>query len=196
MNTKVKPTKRGRPRSAKARKAILRAARELLEVRGLTGVTIEGIAARAGVGKPTIYRSWPNAKAVAMAALLDSDSADGGSKTRKTGLQGLSRQLRNVGKLFSTPLGRNVTLMVAAADSDTELSRVFRNHFILERREEGRAFIEQALADGEIRDDIDIDTLLDLIYAPVFYRLLIGHQPITRKFCDSVLSHVLKGVLV
>ena len=59
---------RGRPRSETARTRILAAARALLEERGLPGLTVEGIAARAGVGKPTIYRHWPNAQAVAMDA--------------------------------------------------------------------------------------------------------------------------------
>jgi AcrR family transcriptional regulator len=62
---------RGRPRSMAARRAILMATHELLAEGGLSSVTIEGIAARAGVGKPTIYRSWPNAQAVAMAALME-----------------------------------------------------------------------------------------------------------------------------
>src|SRR5262249_24320148 len=64
---------RGRPRSVAARRAILKAAHQLLAEGGLSSVTIEGIAARAGVGKPTIYRSWPNAHAVAMAALMEGE---------------------------------------------------------------------------------------------------------------------------
>src|SRR5579864_9001228 len=66
---------RGRPRSLEARRAILRAAHELLAEGGLSSVTIEGIADRAGVGKPTIYRTWPNANAVAMAALMENDDS-------------------------------------------------------------------------------------------------------------------------
>ena len=64
--TEPLPSRRGRPRSETARRKVLAAARELLAERGLAGLTMEGIAARAGVGKPTIYRQWPNAQAVAM----------------------------------------------------------------------------------------------------------------------------------
>src|SRR5215471_3086980 len=67
---------RGRPRSVAARRAILKATHELLAEGGLSSVTIEGIAARAGVGKPTIYRTWPNAHAVAMAALMEGSETD------------------------------------------------------------------------------------------------------------------------
>jgi len=62
---------RGRPRDPRTRAAILVAARDLLGRGGLTAVTIEAIAQKAGVSRPTIYRYWPNAPAVAMAAFLE-----------------------------------------------------------------------------------------------------------------------------
>jgi AcrR family transcriptional regulator len=193
---------RGRPRSVEARRAILKAARELLSEGGMSSVTIERIAARAGVGKPTIYRSWPNAHAVAMAALMESDQAastppfDGSAQTRspESALEALRMHLHQVGRIFSAPLGRNVAMMIAAADRDTELSKVFRNHFILARRNEGRVFLERAIAAGEIRNDVDLDVALDLIYAPVFHRLLLGHAALNAQFTDEVLDLVLCGI--
>jgi AcrR family transcriptional regulator len=242
---------RGRPRSVAARRAILKAAHELLAEGGLSSVTIEGIAARAGVGKPTIYRSWPNAHAVAMAALMESDRAarpgeaqdeqgrepaanekTGSAPARaderpgsaqaepneKTGpapagsdeqpnaagtkpgekpgsaLAALRAQLHEVARVFSTPLGRSVTLMIAASEQETELSKAFRNHFILARRNEGRVFLNNAIAHGEIRKELDLDVALDLIYAPVFYRLLMGHAPLSAQFMDEILSLTLQGL--
>src|SRR5579859_4794324 len=134
---------RGRPRSVAARRSILKAAHELLAEGGLSSVTIEGIAARAGVGKPTIYRSWPNAHAVAMAALMDSSpppppaAASVTSSPGGSALEDLRAQLHEVVRVFSAPLGRSVTLMIAASEKETELSKAFRNHFILTRRSEG-----------------------------------------------------------
>src|SRR5579859_4562285 len=102
---------RGRPRSVAARRSILKAAHELLAEGGLSSVTIEGIAARAGVGKPTIYRSWPNAHAVAMAALMEGDQAgkpgeaSDGEKP-DSALAALRAQLHEVAHVFSTRLGR------------------------------------------------------------------------------------------
>ncbi|MDB6089018.1 MAG: TetR/AcrR family transcriptional regulator [Gammaproteobacteria bacterium] len=195
---------RGRPRSVEARRAILKAAHELLAEGGLSSATIEGIAARAAVGKPTIYRTWPNAHAVAMAALMESDEA-GESVAEKqpapkpnerssSALTALRTQLHEVARVFSAPLGRSVTLIIAAAEADTELSKAFRNHFILARRNEGRALLAGAMSNGEIRRDLDIDVALDLIYAPVFYRLLMGHAPLTSRFIDDVLNVALQGL--
>src|SRR5207302_1606666 len=131
------PRPRGRPRSLEARRAILRAAHALLKEGGVSALTIEGIAARAGVGKPTIYRSWPNAHAVAMAALMEGLEAPAApQRPTASAMAALREQLRQVAQVFSTPLGRNVTLMIASAESETELSKAFRNHFILARRNE------------------------------------------------------------
>jgi AcrR family transcriptional regulator len=194
---------RGRPRSLEARRAILKAAHELLAEGGLSSVTIEGIAARAGVGKPTIYRTWPNAHAVAMAALMESDEsgesiattqpAPNPNERSSSALTALRTQLHEVARVFSAPLGRSVTLIIAAAEADTELSKAFRNHFILARRNEGRAFLATAISSGEVRKDLDLDVALDLIYAPVFYRLLMGHAPLTARFSDDVLDLAMQG---
>ncbi len=185
----------GRPRSVEARRAILKAAHELLTEGGLTSVTIEGIAARAGVGKPTIYRSWPNAHAVAMAALMESNmgTQNAPNPTDRT-LDSLRSQLHEVARVFSAPLGRSVALMIAASERETELSKSFRNHFVLARRNEGRSFLTSAIAKGELRNDLDVEVALDLIYAPVFYRLLLGHAPLTPRFIDDVLDTALQGL--
>jgi AcrR family transcriptional regulator len=185
---------RGRPRSAAARRRILDAARALLEEGGLPAVTIEGIAGRAGVGKPTIYRSWPNAHAVAMAALIDGVDSAAPAGARAPALEVLRRQLRHIAEVFATRAGRSVGSLLAAAEPETELSKAFRHHFILARREEGRMLLRAAAAQREIRTDLDIEVTLDLIYAPIFYRLLVGHAPLDGRFTDAVLSHALEGL--
>jgi hypothetical protein len=106
----------------------------------------------------------------------------------------LRAQLHEVARVFSAPLGRSVTMMIAAADQETELSKAFRNHFILARRNDGRVFLARAMSNGEIRKDLDVDVALDLIYAPVFYRLLMGHAPLTALFIDDVLNMALQGL--
>lgn len=186
--------KRGRPRDREARRKILEAAGALLDEGGLSAVTMDGIAARAGVGKPTIYREWPNAHAVAMAAFLEQTLPLEGNKSGRNPLEALRRQLRKVADVFATRTGRNTAMMIAAAQSDSELAKVFRNHFILKSREEGRLLLSAAVAAGTLRQDLDLETALDLIYAPLYFRLLIGHGPLDGAFTDRVLAMALDGL--
>jgi len=192
--TEDPPARRGRPRSEIARRKVLAAARQLLEERGLPGLTVEGIAVLAGVGKPTIYRHWPNAQAVAMDAFL----GDGEPVAREAGggppLPSLRRQLAAIAAAFASPAGRSTAAMIAAAQNDSELAKVFRNRFIMKSRETGRALLHQAAEQGAIRADLDLEVALDLIYAPLYFRLLIGHGRLDRAFTDTLLELALEGL--
>lgn len=185
---------RGRPRSDAVRKKILAAASALLNEGGIAAVTMEAIAARAGAGKPTIYREWPNAASVAMAAFLETVKPLPAGAPKANALEALRFHLRAVAQAFSTRTGRNTAAMIAAAQNDSELAKVFRNQFIMKRREEGRALIELAIAARELRKDIDIEAALDLIYAPLYFRLLIGHGKLDEAFTDAVLDAALTGL--
>ena len=200
-HTPVKPSlpsvpagRRGRPRSSAARARVLQAARALVEAQGPAAVTIEAVAARAGVSKPTIYRTWPNAPAVVMAALMESAGAPEPNQHQGSALAALRRQLREIAGTFASRTGRSVTQMIAAADSETELAKAFRHHFILARREEGRRMLTAAVANGELRRELDLDVTLDLLYGPIFFRILVGHAPADERFCDRLLDQLVKGV--
>lgn len=184
---------RGRPRDPRTRAAILLAARELLERGGLTAVTIEAISSKAGVSRPTIYRYWPNAPAVAMAAFLEKTGASEAAKSPKTALSALRAQLHALADAFAAPAGRSVAAMVAAAQSETELAKAFRNEFIARNRDATRALLERCVADKSIEAPEDMELTLDLIFGPLFYRLLMGHAPITRGFVDQLLGTVIRG---
>jgi hypothetical protein len=84
--------------------------------------------------------------------------------------------------------------MIAPAQSDSELAKVFRIHFVMRSREEGRALLARAVLEGDIRRDLDIEAALDLIYAPFYFRLLIGHAPLTSHDTDTILDLALKGL--
>jgi AcrR family transcriptional regulator len=182
---------RGRPRDPRTRAAILAAARTLLERGGLTAVTIEAIAAKAGVSRPTIYRYWPNAPAVAMAAFLEASGAPAAGKTSRSPLAALRAQLHGVADAFAAPAGRSVAAMVAAAQSETELAKAFRNEFITSNRDAARLLLERCIAEQLVAPPADIDLALDLVFGPLFYRLLMGHAPITRGFVDQLLDAVI-----
>jgi AcrR family transcriptional regulator len=187
------PPSRGRPRDPRTRAAILAAARALLERGGLTAVTIEAIAAKAGVSRPTIYRYWPNAPAVAMAAFLEASGAPA-ARTSRSPLAALRAQLHAVADAFAAPAGRSIAAMVAAAQSETELAKAFRNEFIARNRDAARLMLERCIAERLVVPPADIELALDLVFGPLFYRLLMGHAPITRGFVDQLLDAVVPAL--
>lgn len=191
---KTKRPARGRPRDPATRKKILAAASQLLDEGGLSAVTMEAIAARAGVGKPTIYRAWPNAHAVAMSAFLARAQKPAAKARSKSALAALRRQLRELAEAFATCAGRSTAMMIAAAQNDSELAKVFRTHFVMKNREEGRTLLLRAIEEGDVRQGIDVEAALDLIYAPFYFRLLIGHAPLSTRDTDVILEIALRGL--
>jgi|SRR6187402_1656365 len=199
MNRPVKgaasqPKPRGRPRNEALRRAILSAAQALLCAGGPGAVTMEAVAERAGVGKPTVYRWWPDRHAVAMAALMESETRERGVGKSDSALAGLRSQLRTISKRFATSTGRHVTSMIAAAESESELSKAFRNHFVLARRAEGKALLERAIQEGELRPELELEVAVDLLYGALFFRLLMGHAPLDEAFLECALDTALAGM--
>ncbi|MCV9962619.1 TetR/AcrR family transcriptional regulator [Pararhizobium sp. BT-229] len=187
------PRKRGRPPSTAAQRRALEAAHDILMVEGFGRLTIEAVAARSGVGKPTIYRSWANAQELAMAALLVSPLPD--AETRgATAQAALGAQMRGLVTAFASTRGRQITMALAAADPESEFTKAFRNQVILSSRNAGRVILEKALDRGEITQPPDLEALLDMIYGPVFFRLLVGHQPVSPEFGDAIVRTALRAV--
>ncbi|TAU30426.1 TetR/AcrR family transcriptional regulator [Rhizobium ruizarguesonis] len=187
------PRKRGRPPSAAAQRLALAAAHEILMAEGFGRMTIEAVAARSGVGKPTIYRSWANAQELAMAALLVNrlPEAEVGGGTAQAAL---GAQMSGLVTAFASTRGRQITMALAAADPESEFTKAFRNQVILSSRNAGRVILEEALARGEIVPPLDMEALLDMIYGPVFFRLLVGHRPVSPEFGDAIVRTALRAV--
>lgn len=185
QDSKMRSNPVGRPPSKEARRKALRAARDILMDEGFGRLTVEAVAARSGVSKPTIYRNWANASELAMAALMD-DFNDDTTDDRQPLQAALRAQLRTLVTAFATTRGRQIALALAASDPESEMTKAFRNRVILSSREKGRALIAAAQARGEIALPGDIEILLDMIYAPLFYRLLIGHKPLDIAFADGL----------
>jgi len=184
------PRQRGRPPSEAARRKALQAARDILLGEGFGRLTIEAVAARSGISKPTIYRNWTNAAELAMAALM-ADPAEGGAGTGRDLAGSLRAQMQTLVAAFATTRGRQITLTLAASDPESEMAKAFRNRVILSSREAGRRLIAEAVARDEITEPDDLEIVLDMIYAPVFYRLLVGHLPLDRAFADGLVERAL-----
>jgi hypothetical protein len=96
-----------------------------------------------------------------------------------------------VADAFAAPTGRSIAAMVAAAQSETELAKSFRNEFIARNRDAARLLLERCVEEKLVDRPPDIDLALDLIFGPLFYRLLMGHAPITRGFVDQLIDAVI-----
>ena len=185
---------RGRPRDEAARGKVLRAARDLLDEGGLGAVTMDELAARTGVGKPTIYRSWPNAQAVAMAALMDAQTSAALAKPGRSVALDIRRHIQAVVDAFASRAGRSVATLMAAADAETELAKAFRHHVILKSRDQLKTLVLRGMDEGVLRRDADIETALDLLLGPVFFRLLVGHAALDEGFAARVTKQALDGL--
>ncbi|MBX3560326.1 MAG: TetR/AcrR family transcriptional regulator [Sphingomonas sp.] len=182
---------RGRPRNEVGIRRALEAARDILLAEGFGRLTMEAVAARSGVSKPTLYRHWANAQELAMAALLPpAAAADPAGPTARARLVS---HIESLIEVFATTRGRQIARTLASADPDSEYTRAFRNRVILASRENGRAILREAVAAGEIGAPADEEALLDMLYGPVFYRLFMGHQPLERALAKTLVELTWRG---
>jgi AcrR family transcriptional regulator len=183
----------GRPRSQAAHDAVLKAALRLVTKRGFRAVSVNEIAAEAGVGKMTLYRHWPNKAALVMDSLLvligsETDFPEAGSA-----IESLRQQLDLQAAFFRSSRGTLIRSLVAEAQSDSELAIAFRERWLNPRREGVRQIMRAAVAEGSLRSDIDIDTAIDLLYGSLYYRLLLGAGALDERFVDSIYDQFLEG---
>jgi AcrR family transcriptional regulator len=189
------PRGRGRPRSKQSHQAIIKATNELLAERGFDNVTMDEVAERAGVSKATIYRRWASKgvlvfEAFAADFLARQPQPDTGSLRRDL----LLRMRSWVRIVNGTVTGRTLVSLLAEAQRDDELATLWSEHFTLPVRQESKTLVERAVARGEISQRTDPDVLLDLLYGPLYHRLLQRHLPLNDRFVQAVVSTVLAGI--
>jgi AcrR family transcriptional regulator len=190
----VEARPRGRPRSERARRAILRAAGELLERDGFSAVTVEAIAARAGVSKATVYRWWPNKAAVATDSFLELIAPEIHFASTGCVREDLLLQMRALAQVFAGKNGRIIVSLVAAGHSDPEIAKTFRARWTAKRRDEVRSVLSRGVESGELRIGLDLDAAMDALYGPIYYRLLVGHAPLDEAFVNTLVDHVINGL--
>jgi AcrR family transcriptional regulator len=190
----------GRPRSEHARQAILRSTMNLLQYTGFDDLSIEAIAADAGVGKTTVYRWWPSKGALVVDAFASGTESklyfpDTGSVYRD-----VSFQMRRAVAIFRSPQGRIVAALLGAGQSDPELLEAFRARFLRPRRQEAYKTLLRGIDRGELPRGLDLDLVLDILYGAIYMRFLIRHDQLSAAYvnevCELVLSGAAKKVLV
>jgi AcrR family transcriptional regulator len=185
---------RGRPRDEQVHKAILSAALEEVSELGFRAAGVEGIAIRAGVGKTTIYRRWPNKAAVVMDAFLAQLGQDTAFPETQRAIDSMRLQLKAQAKAFRGKYGSLVRALLGEAQFDPELAKAFAERWRMPRRRVATEMLQRAIQDGDIRPDIDIDVVIDTLYAPLYYRLQIKSGPLSDEFANRVFEQVLSGI--
>jgi AcrR family transcriptional regulator len=186
----------GRPRSVASRDAILEAAYQILNETGLGGFTVEGVAARAGAGKATIYRWWNSKGTLAIEAFLVALTPR--LETRREGpsaIQDLRAHVHHAASIYRGRAGQLLRELIALGQEDSETSRRLRADFIEPRRLAASRLLERARTSGELPPDTDIAVLADALWGPIFHRLLVTHSPIDRRFVEKLLDLVLGGAM-
>jgi AcrR family transcriptional regulator len=191
----AEPRGPGRPRSEKARKAVIRTTLKLLERVGFHELSIEAVAARAGVGKATVYRWWANKAELVIAAFASAVDEELRFPPGNQILESIHQQMKRWVVIFQSPLGQIVATVVGAGQSDPEILKAFRAHWVEPRRKEARSLICHAMKNGEIRSDLDPDMMLDMFYGPLYLRLVLKHAPLDENFVNTIFALVSPTVL-
>ena len=205
MTTKSEPEqgirKPGRPRSAQAHKAILDATLELLAEEGFQGLSIEAVAAKAGVGKTTIYRRWPSKDELVIDAIrevqIDLSMVDTGNFRNdlvtllKTAYQGM---------MAYPLLGQLAIKFIGEYQTNPEIFRVYLTQVLIPRFQQFSHMVEQAQAREEIRRDIDWTLLIDLIGGSLYFHWITIHflEPSSSftpdKWVEQMIDAVMQGI--
>lgn len=178
---------------ARSRDAILRATLDLLAEEGFTGLTVDAVAARAGVGKATIYRHWGSRATLVhdAASTMHAVEEEPDTGDLREDLRVLLRQLTRF--LCGPDTGRVLASLVDAAQREPELAALRETHIRQKRAVLARAF-ERALARGDVDADLDVERAVDLTVGPVFYRRLMTRSSLDAGSLDQHLDLVLRAV--
>jgi AcrR family transcriptional regulator len=189
------PTSRrpGRPRDTRADEVILEAAAAVLAECGAQGFSVDAVAARAGVGKATIYRRWPSRAQLILetAHLAAPEIPDPDIGSVRDDMVELNRGLLT--KMRDTEAGQLLAAVVAEAAVNTEM-RGMLQRFVEERRSRAVAAVRRGIERGELRSDLDVELIVDLMGGPIFQRLFLTRHPMPDELAAEIVDAVLAGV--
>ncbi len=184
----------GRPRDARADRAILEATLELIAELGVHGFRTEDVAARAAVGKGAIYRrfrSKDDLVTAAVAALVSEEIAVPDTGSTRADLLAL---MREAVELYGGSLpGRLMPNLVGAMAQKPELARAVRDGFLSGRRAALSEVLRRGVERGDLRPDLDVELALDVLGGPLFYRLLVTGGSIDEQLAEAVADLILRG---
>lgn len=195
MNASSTTQKRpGRPRSnaADSHAAIIDAVYVLLQERSVRDLTMEAIAKRAGVGKPTLYKWWPSKAALIFAMFHERLVAKREVPHASTSEALIRAKMRLLIVAFNGPFGKVMADLIAEGQSDPSILRELYDRHISVRRASTIADIERGKVSGEFPAHVNAELLVDAIFAPVYYRLLLRFAPLTEQYGQDLIDNALR----
>ncbi len=173
----------------------MEAVHALLQEKSVRDLTIEEIAKRAGVSKPTIYKWWPTKTALVMTLLHERIAFHPPQEVEaRSAEQALRWRVRRLISAFNGLFGKVMADLIAEGQSEPSLLRELFAQHIGQRRVSALAEVERGRTNGEFAADLDPELLIDSIFAPIYFRLLVRNAPLTEEYGEALVSQVLRGL--
>jgi AcrR family transcriptional regulator len=192
QKTLEKPRSAGRPRSESARKQILQAAYQCLCAKGIQAASTQEIAAAAGVSTATLYRWWDTKEAIMLDALFEHVRPALTYEGKGSPLTRLREHAIRGIKFLRSEDGKVMARLITGIHENDELRRLFLERYYLPRRAMARAAIKEAIDAGELPKGTDPEIVIDALHGPQFFRLIMGHAPLTKEFAEAINDLVLR----
>src|SRR5260221_8636649 len=193
---KPSPARRkGRPplQRAASHAAIVDAVYALLQEKSVRDLTMEEVAKRAKVGKPTIYKWWATKATLVLAMLCERMAPKLEKPTVLTAEQSLRFRVRSLIDAFNGPFGKIVVGLIAEGQSEPAVLQEFFDRWVSPRRNATIADLQRGKDAGDLRSETEPELLNDAIFGAIYYRLLLRSGPLTRRFGDELVEQVLRG---
>ncbi|MEZ5814179.1 MAG: TetR/AcrR family transcriptional regulator [Alphaproteobacteria bacterium] len=185
-NSEATPAiKKGRPRSAKSKTAILKATNSLLLHMSVQELSIEAIAKKAKVGKTTIYRWWPNKTAVVMDALISQPGIQSPLPTPKNNAEALIMQLDKLIRMLNGNNGETIAQLFSEAQADEKAKKIFSGTFLTPLLDAIEFSVEEGQKAREFRASLDTKMAIDLLCGPIFFRLMSRPEELNDDFRET-----------
>ncbi|HDX9591031.1 TPA: TetR/AcrR family transcriptional regulator [Bacillus pseudomycoides] len=177
-------SKRGRPRNVETHKSILSASYELLLEKGFKAVTVDKIADRAKVSKAAVVMDGFLSVAAAKLPVPDTGSA----------LNDILIHVTSLAKFLTSREGTIITELIGEGQFDSKLAKEYRTRYFQPRRLQARHLLEKGIQRGELKETLDIELSIDLIYRPIFYRLLVTGDKLDDSYVHHLVMNAFEGI--
>src|SRR5438309_8239547 len=186
--------RKGRPPSemAASHAAIMDTVYALLQEKSVRDLTMEEVAKRAKVGKPTLYKWWPTKATLVLAMLCERMAPNLDTPTKLTAGESLRFRVRRLIDAFNGPFGKIVAGLIAEGQSEPAVLQEFFNRWVSPRRNATIADLQRGKDAGELGSDTEPELLNDAIFGAIYYRMLLRSGPLTKRLGEELVEQVIR----